>query len=510
MAIALLVIDDNLDQVTITKRALKGRGDYVIDSASDTPEGLRKLSAQPYDVVLCDFRLPTMSGVEFLKHLRTNGLDAPVIIVTAAGSERVAVEALQEGAYDYLVKDAAYEELLPSLIQRTVDRHREKQVRQRLEAERDQAQAALQVSYEELKGFLQFKDELIAKVSHEFRTPLTSIKEGVALLLENALGPVTSQQQEYLTVMEHDTDRLMELVNNVLDVSKAEAGQMKLQRRQTDARQLLDMTIQSFRALRGNRAVAVEGLPRALVFVDPHRMLQVFKNLLSNAIKFTADDGTITFRVERQDNQLAVSITDNGRGISASDLPKLFQKFSQVGVRDPNQPRGTGLGLVVCKELVELHQGRIDVTSELGRGTTFTVFLPLHSASVMLTESFRDVQVLAVFEKQQTIGLVAIQMTEPPGLADPELALRHAQLVEDIRRGIHRNDIVLDMDASWIVILAITEPAGMQAMVQRLAEGLQHPQPLRFGFAVYPDDSTEVTALFDAAKSRLDQGQDGQ
>ncbi len=501
MSVSVLLLDDDPDQITITKRVLKLAGDYAVDTALDGPEGLEKMLARPYEVVLCDYRLPRMSGVEVLKQLKSHGRDIPLIIVTALGNERVAVEAMQEGAYDYVVKDNAYEDMLPGIIRRAIDRHRERRDRKRLELERDQAQAALQTSYEQLKGLLQFKDDLIAKVSHEFRTPLTSVKEGVSLLLQDALGPISTEQREYLTVIDRDIERLIELVNNILDVSKAEAGQMQLQRRQVDLHQLIDMTIQSFRPVRANRTISMDVQPGCFAFVDPHRILQVMSNLLSNAIKFTGDQGTITFRVERRDDQLGISIADDGRGIDTHDLPKLFQKFSQVGFRDPNQPRGTGLGLVVCKELVELHHGWIEVSSQPGHGTTFMVWLPFHEAEVMLTESFRELQVLAMFEKQQTIGLLAIRAHDTETAPDSAKASSVGRLAEDIRRMIHRNDVVVDMGASWVVVLAIApEPKDVEAMIGRLRRLLAAAWKFQLGFAIYPTDGMEPTVLFEHAK----------
>ena len=145
MSIRMLCIDDSLDSIVITKRVLeRAKGAYQIDSASNGQEGLSKLRLQSYDLILCDYRLPGMSGVDVLQQLKVEGRDVPVVIVTAAGSERVAVEAMKVGAYDYVVKDALYEELLPSVIERTLERHREKQERKRMESERDEALATLQ------------------------------------------------------------------------------------------------------------------------------------------------------------------------------------------------------------------------------------------------------------------------------------------------------------------------------------------------------------------------------
>ena len=182
--ITLLLIDDNPDQLTITKRALRGATEYIIENALDAPDGLEKIPARSYDVILCDYRLPSMSGIEVLKQLEEHEWDIPFILITVAGSERVAVEAMQHGAYDYIVKDAAYEDVLPGVIQRAIDRHLEKQDRKRLEAERDQAQAALQVSYEQLKTAQQ------QAIQQERLRALGQMASGIAHDFNNALAPI--------------------------------------------------------------------------------------------------------------------------------------------------------------------------------------------------------------------------------------------------------------------------------------------------------------------------------
>lgn len=152
MPVRILGIDDNLDSIVITRRVLeRAMSGCQLDSANNGQEGLSKLRSESYDLILCDYRLPDMSGVDVLQQLKKEGRDVPVVIITAAGSERVAVEAMNAGAYDYIVKDALYEDLLPGVIERTLTRYREKRERERLEAERNEALATLQREKAELQ-----------------------------------------------------------------------------------------------------------------------------------------------------------------------------------------------------------------------------------------------------------------------------------------------------------------------------------------------------------------------
>ena len=185
MAIHILLIDDNQDQITITKRALKQAPEYAVDAALDGKTGLEQLRARHYDVVLCDYRLPGTTGVEVLKALKAQGQDVPFVIITAAGSERVAVEALQEGAYDYVVKDLMYDEMLPGVLQRVLARYAEKQERERLAVERN---AALQALQEEKKSLQTMNQAMMGREDR-----ILGLKKEINTLLEELHRPTKYQ-----------------------------------------------------------------------------------------------------------------------------------------------------------------------------------------------------------------------------------------------------------------------------------------------------------------------------
>ncbi len=378
--------------------------------------------------------------------------------------------------------------------------------------ERKRAEEELRVANRRLKELASLKDEFVAKASHELRTPLTSIKEGLNLLIDKALGPTTSEQQDFLQTMDQDIDRLAELINNMLDISQIEAGRMRLARVRTDIHELINSLMRNYRPILGHRTVRHGQKPVPPVFVDRDRIAQVLSNLFSNAVKFTPDEGAITIQVEQSDGMVSVAVADNGSGIASEDLPKLFQKFSQVGPQGAGRPRGTGLGLVICKELTELHGGRIDVASEVGRGTTFSVWLPVYTDALALRESVRELLDSASADEGQTVGLIAIQtdslLAVGSGLDQQRESLQ--RMADDIKRHVHRGDIVLAIDPSWIVVLAITDAMRIQAIVKRLRGTLRDGEHLRFGAAVDSSDGADAAALFERATQILDQGVAGQ
>ncbi len=245
-----------------------------------------------------------------------------------------------------------------------------------------QAAAAVRNSqlYEHTKSLDRLKSEFVAVVSHEIRTPLTSVKGAVELLADDRFFKNTDQQTKLLTIAHANTERLLELINGILDFSKLEAASLPM----TVERQRIEPVIQqaahNMSTLINQRRIHLEvhlasDLPD-LMF-DANRVAQVITNLLSNAIKFSPQDGRIEIRAERWEGMVRVGVGDEGEGISNADLPKLFKKFSQIDSGSTRRVGGTGLGLVICKGIVEQLGGKIWVESVPDQGSTFYFTLPL-------------------------------------------------------------------------------------------------------------------------------------
>ncbi|MBI3324660.1 MAG: PAS domain-containing protein [Candidatus Omnitrophica bacterium] len=376
------------------------------------------------------------------------------------------------------------------------------QAKDRLETQQRQ----LQATNARLEEMTSLKDEFVAKVSHELRSPLTAIKEGISLTLDEVLGPINAEQRDFLSTVDENIDRLAELINNMLDLSKIEAGRMRLMRQRLDLRELIHNTMASYRLLAGHRTIDAQFVEVPAVFADSNRVLQVLGNLFSNAIKFTKDDGTIAFSLRHQDGEVAVSIHDDGIGIPKGEVSKLFQKFSQVGEGE-NRPKGTGLGLALCKELIELHRGTITVESDSGRGSTFTFTLPVFTQELALRESFRELVELS--HGQQPVALLALE-TQPilQALAsDPSatVATRLDQVAAFVQKHLQRSDVVLSMEPRWVLILAMADEEGVRAISERVGKALREWDVLvstlpmesaRFGVASYPADGAEAARLF--------------
>ncbi len=226
----------------------------------------------------------------------------------------------------------------------------------------------------------QLKSDFVSMASHELRTPLAIIKEGVSLVLDKITGAINNEQEKTLKSVFVNVDRLARLLNDLLDMSKIEAGRVELKRALTDFAIFIKYTAEKWEAEAKKKAqqisvVVPEG--QVNIYVDADKMTQVINNLISNAIKYTPEEGRIEVRLTDMADSIEVSVSDNGRGISEQDLPQVFDKFTQFGRPVGGAgSKGTGLGLTITKELISLHGGTIRVESQIGKGTSFIFTLP--------------------------------------------------------------------------------------------------------------------------------------
>jgi len=220
------------------------------------------------------------------------------------------------------------------------------------------------------------KRGVISTVSHQLKTPLTSMRMAIHLLLEEKVGPLTEKQAELLVAAREDSDRLHDILNNLLDISRIESGRVQMEFRSISPREMAVDAVESFRTAAKDQGVALDlELPDDLpeVWADTTRVSHVFVNLLSNALKHTPPGGKATVAARAEENGVAFSITDTGKGIPNEYLPRIFEQFFRVPDQGPQT--GAGLGLAIVKEIVEAHGGTVSVDSIEGKGSTFSFTL---------------------------------------------------------------------------------------------------------------------------------------
>jgi len=267
--------------------------------------------------------------------------------------------------------------------------------RKKMEQQLQKQMEELQAANDKLRELDKMKDSFLSTVSHELRTPLTSIKSFAEILLTYDEDKET--QKEFLTIINDESDRLTKLINNFLDLSKIESGRMQWETVELSLAPVIKQAINITQTIAKEKDLTVEfpepsDLP--MVSSDNDRTVQVVTNLLSNAIKFTPENGTIKLaatvakdgKSKKGKDMVVVSVTDNGIGIAKKDLGAVFEKFKQVGDTLTDKPMGTGLGLPICKEIIEHYGGRIWVESEIGKGSTFLFSLPVLEGAGVTSE----------------------------------------------------------------------------------------------------------------------------
>lgn len=230
----------------------------------------------------------------------------------------------------------------------------------------------------ELKHLEKIRQDFVANVSHELRTPLTSIKGYAETLLEGALLD-KDNAKDFIEIIYRDSDRLAKLIDDLLDLSKIEKGELKMVFLPTDIQEVINRTIKVLESQAKRKSISVnlnipEGLPKILA--DETRISQVVLNLIDNAIKYTPDGGRVLISTSAKDRLVQVNVTDTGIGIPEKDIPRIFERFYRVDKARSRELGGTGLGLSIVKHIIQAHEGKVWVKSELGQGSTFSFTIP--------------------------------------------------------------------------------------------------------------------------------------
>ncbi len=373
----LLLLEDSPDDELLVLSALRAGGYDPDHVRVFRAEDLQKvLKARVWDLVISDYCMPGFTARDALAIVGASGLDLPFIIVSGTVGEDIAVSAMKAGAHDYVMKDALAR-LAPSIERELREAKRRSESRAAtLVAQR----ARLEQARAELKN--QAKTMFLANMSHELRTPLNAIIGFSEILQDEGRESFSPRHQEFVGYVLSAGQHLLKLITDILDLSKVEAGRMELNCESVFIADLFAELRSTVEPLAQRKQIALSLATVAHlqpIWADPLRLKQILLNLISNAIKFTPDGGKV--RVEARDvplesgsTALELCVADTGVGIRHEDRVRLFQAFERVG--SSAQGPGTGLGLALTKQLVELHGGSIEMVSAPGEGSAFTVLLP--------------------------------------------------------------------------------------------------------------------------------------
>ncbi len=485
--IRAMLIEDNpgdakLIQAYLAGNAKTGPGATIfdLDHSSSLGEGLEKIIEGEYDILLLDLNLPDSRGISTFKKVHTALPDTPIIVLTGLDDENLALQALQDGAQDYLIKGSVDTQLLARAIQYSIERQQvmrdlqetnlklsesEARFRKIIESSIDgiailnynneiqflnpAAEKLLEMVSDEVRGetfehpvkpnevaefqignkgadersiemrtveaewegedvyltsmrniterkkveeaekeLTKLKDDFLASVSHDLKTPLFTVIGFLEMLDEGRLSDPAAKK-DLLERAIHDADRLKSMVDDLLDMSRFEAGRLKLEKETIEVSELVAEAVASVDLLASSKGITLSTTsPELAIGIqgDRTRLLRVLVNLLENAIKFSTKGQPIIIAWERNNGDAKIDVIDQGPGIPRKDQFRIFEKFYQVERPGNPSSTGSGLGLYISKSFVEVHGGTLSVKSKLGRGSTFTIQLPIEGKDVPTNE----------------------------------------------------------------------------------------------------------------------------
>lgn len=366
----LLVVDDKPENVFAIENILKTM-DIAVYKAYSGEEALALVMRHNFFLILMDLKMPGMDGIETTSFIRQNNAtkNTPIIFVSATSKDDDIISSVYDlGAVDYIFKP-----INPHILKSKVSiflnisvQHvlLEREVKERIKAEK-------------------IKDEFISVVSHELRTPLTAIQGSIGLIAGGVMGKLTEEGATMVNVALSNCNRLLLLVNDLLDIQKIEQGKIILNCKPVEINQLIRQSLQENKGYSEKLGVHFkfeEPDFNPTLYIDKQRIAQVMANLLSNAAKFTPKNETVLITVTMQGSEtVRISVIDIGAGIPEDFKTKVFDKFAQADSSSSRSKGGTGLGLSISQSIINNHHGNINFVSEKNKGTTFFFELPLCS-----------------------------------------------------------------------------------------------------------------------------------
>lgn len=353
----LMVEDDALDQMAFMRLVEDQKLSYDCTIAGSVSEVRHILSSKTFDIIIADYLLGDGTAFDIIDSAK----DTPIIFITGAGNEEVAVKAWKAGAFDYLIKDYErnYLKVLPIRVENVV-RHKKAE--------------------DKLKQYDRLKGGLAITVSHELKTSLRIFRDIITNAIAGKLGPTSNELQKKLETADRIINRLAKTISDFLDISKIETGKIELRKTKVDVQQIVSEAIFLLSEMADEKKIKLLGVcppdPAFSVHADYSMVRQIFVNLIDNAIKFSPMGSTIQITIKDMKDEVQVNMQDNSIGIGNEDIRDAFNRFVQSDeYAGPGTP-GTGLGLYIAKQLIAVQGGQIWAESTPGEGSIFCFTLP--------------------------------------------------------------------------------------------------------------------------------------
>jgi signal transduction histidine kinase len=366
----VLVVDDEfgirsgiariLRNFTVSYPFMENDIQFNITEAATGEEAISIINSKPPDIVLLDNKLPGIQGVEVLEYINSKGLNCLVIMITSYASLDLAVKATNIGAYDFVPKPFTPQELKTS-IENASKHHFLRRMTRKLHKEGKQV-----------------RFQFLTLLSHELKSPLNVIEGYLRMMHQHEAGDSIADYDKMIDQSLARVKSMRTLIMDLLDLTRIESGGIKRSLRELDLALVAKSAVDTMMpmAIQQDIKITFEGTTSIPFCADSEEMEIILNNLLSNAVKYNIPGGIVTCNVSHLETEIQICVADTGVGIAQEDLPKLFQEFSRISNAKTKEISGSGLGLSIVKRLVDLYNGRIEVDSELNKGSKFCVFLP--------------------------------------------------------------------------------------------------------------------------------------
>jgi len=381
--IAILLIEDTPSDAELVKRLLRNNSiQSSIIWAQSLSESNEKIKENSFDLILTDLGLPDSDGPKTVELLREINDSVPIIALTGRSDENVGLAAIRAGANDFIPKNTLSKPVISRAISYTFERYR-------LSKTLRETNSALEKNNERLEQMYKMSQQFVDNVSHEFRTPLTVIREFAAIVRDGIDGPVTPAQSQRLSTLISRSDDLSRMVDDLLDTSRLEVGLLKAFRKDHDASVVIKQVERMLRQRAAAKSIEIKVnaiSPETMIFCDEEKLRRTLINLLVNAIKFTPVNGNIEISVQSvQEDRLKITVSDSGPGIPAEELTRIFERFQQIESHHRMAScRGFGLGLSIARALASINLGSLEVASVYGEGSQFSVLVPFANLNSIL------------------------------------------------------------------------------------------------------------------------------
>jgi signal transduction histidine kinase len=462
-ALHVLLVEDNSGDALLLREMFRKEpwGSFQLTHVLSLREALVLLAKGGIDIVLLDLGLPDGHGLDTVRRAHAVAPGVPLIVLTGLDDEDLAAAAMKEGAQDYLIKGEIENRALPRALRHSIER-------QRMQSEADLNRAHQ----------MQFKDEFLSHVSHELRSPLTAIHQFVTILLDGLAGELVLKQRQYLDIVLKNITQLDSMINDLLDVTRAQTGKLIMEPQCTSASDATAYVVNTLQGAAKAKGITLSpdiecGLP--MVCADPTRIRQILVVLVDNAIKFTPTGGVVKVNARPfadDPNLLVLEVSDTGCGISPDLTERIFERLFQAPGPARAGRKGLGLGLYICKELVTRQGGHIWARSVQGQGTVFSFTVPVFSLPQLIAPA-----ILQGSRGDRSVTLVVAELSSRTGWLSDQVRAEHCQGVRDILSQCLNSELCILLPkmgsagaAELFFMVAVTDAIGAEAILEQILE----------------------------------------